>query len=77
MSSESYLDPHPRHREPWSVGRSFDYLNGKGHGLPAMWTEGRFLAFHGEVDHALARRWPLAGFVRPTWLLRAYQFRSW
>ena len=57
MSSESYLEPHPRHGDPWSVGRSLDYLNGKGHGLPAMWTEGRFLAFHGEVDHAVARRW--------------------
>lgn len=23
------------------------------------------------------RAWPLAGFVRPSWLLRAYPFRSW
>ena len=57
MNSESYLDPHPRHRDPWSAGRSLDYLSGKGHGLPAMWTEGRFLAFHGEVDPVVARRW--------------------
>ncbi len=23
------------------------------------------------------RTWPFAGFVRPTWLMRAYPFRSW
>jgi acetoacetate decarboxylase len=23
------------------------------------------------------RTWPLAGFIRPTWLMRAYPFRSW
>ena len=50
MSRESYLDPHPRHRDPWNLARSFDYLNGKGHELPAMWTDGEFLAFDAEVE---------------------------
>ena len=75
MSRESYLDPHPRHRDPWSVGRSFDYMNGMGHGLPAMWTEGRFLAFHAEVDPAVARRWLPPG-LRPSDPARALVFAA-
>ena len=73
MSREAYLDPHPRHRDPWSLARAFDYLNGKGHELPAMWTDGKFLAFDAEVDPGSAARWLPPG-LRPSDPARARVF---
>jgi acetoacetate decarboxylase len=73
MSRESYLDPHPRHRDPWSLGRASDYLNGRGHGLPAMWTDSRFLVFDADVDAGTARRWLPPG-LRPSDPARARIF---
>jgi hypothetical protein len=96
MSTESYLDPHPRHLllrmqagERLHSARVAEFelqlkpsafdplvelgLAGGQRGLQAV-------ADLGPMENgrpAGPRRWPLAGLVRPTWLLRAYPFRSW
>ncbi len=65
MKSDSYLDPHPRHRDPWSLRRSRDFLTGAGHSLPAFWTDSKFLVFNAEIDPETARAWLPPG-LRPS-----------
>jgi len=57
MKYQSYLDPHPRHRDRWSLRRSRDFLSGAGHSLSAFWADSKFLAFDAEIDPETARAW--------------------
>ncbi|MFQ5503203.1 MAG: acetoacetate decarboxylase family protein [Planctomycetota bacterium] len=73
MKFRSYLDPHPRHRDAWSLGRTSAFLDAASHGLPAFWAESKFLALHAEIDRETASAWLPPG-LRPSDPARALIF---
>lgn len=73
MSVRSYLDPHPRHRDPWSLRRTRAFLDAAGHGSSAFWADSKFLAFHADIEPETARAWLPPG-LRPSNPARALVF---
>ncbi|MFQ5515527.1 MAG: acetoacetate decarboxylase family protein [Myxococcota bacterium] len=65
MKYDSYLDPHPSHRDRWSLRRTRDFVSGSGRSLSAYWTDSRYLAFDAEIDPGTAHAW-LPPKLRPS-----------